>query len=269
MTKIQSIVFSKKLWTLKECRKWLRQHKFKSRKVDEKKLTWRFRQTSPNKKYKYRTITLTKGIKAVVIVNKRKRTKGGFELTMPPSIKSFLEKHGNKIIKNITVCREPLNRMIEKLANFVTLGKFNEAKKDLHYDNYFHLFMNLELEDGTKAVAEKNQTVSIREGTKGYMSSCMPVPRIHSKSITLNEFIEKAIKNFGENKFFVYDMVSQNCQRFITQLLQSSGLDYPRLRVWVNQNVAEAIKSDFLQGITRGITDIARGFTIFKQKLFG
>ena len=83
MTKIQSIVFSKKLWTLKECRKWLRQHKFKSRKVDEKKLTWRFRQTSPNKKYKYRTITLTKGIKAVVIVNKRKITKGGFELNFP------------------------------------------------------------------------------------------------------------------------------------------------------------------------------------------
>ena len=64
-------------------------------------------------------------------------------------------------------------------------------------------------------------------------------------------------------------MVNDNCQRFVTMLLQASGLDYPRVRVWVNQNVAKAIESDFLQGITKGITDIARGFTIFKQKLFG
>ena len=129
--------------------------------------------------------------------------------------------------------------------------------------------MNIELEDGTKTVAEKNQTVTIREGNKGNMSNCMPVPRIHEKRITLNEFIEKAIKNFGENKFFVYDMVNANCQRFVTMLLQASGLDYPRVRVWGNQNVASAIESDFLKGLTKGLTDIARGFTIFKQRLFG
>ena len=88
---IQSILFNKRLWNLKDARRWLRQHKFKSRKGDENKTILRFRQVTPNKKYRYRTITLTKGIKAIVIVNKRKRTKGGFELTMPPSIKRTSE----------------------------------------------------------------------------------------------------------------------------------------------------------------------------------
>ena len=39
--------------------------------LDEKKLTYRFRQLQPNKKYSYRTIPLTIGLKAVIIINKR------------------------------------------------------------------------------------------------------------------------------------------------------------------------------------------------------
>ena len=53
-----------------------------------------------------------------------------------------------------SVCRKPLNAMIEKVANLFTGGKYEEAKKMLHYDYMYHLGMEVEL--------EKNQTIFYR-----------------------------------------------------------------------------------------------------------
>lgn len=41
---LQSLIFPKKYWTLAQARKWLREHGYKSRGVDVKPTTYRFRQ---------------------------------------------------------------------------------------------------------------------------------------------------------------------------------------------------------------------------------
>ena len=133
----------------------------------------------------------------------------------------------------------------------------------------YHLGMQVELEDGTELVVEKNQVVGIKEGTFNNPSNCMPVPKIHEKQITLNEMFDRAVKQYGGDYIFHYDVVRANCQRFVTSLLVASGLDYPRLRAFVNQNVGQALESDGLRKVVGVLTDLAGKFAVIKQKLFG
>jgi len=65
VSKIQSIIFLKHLWTKPNAVNWLKNHNFKSD-VDEKLKTWRFRQIQPNKKYKYITKKTPEGISFVI-----------------------------------------------------------------------------------------------------------------------------------------------------------------------------------------------------------
>jgi hypothetical protein len=54
MAVIQSIVFRKEYWNLKDAKKWLEEHNYK-KSVDEKINTFRFRQVEPQKSFNYIT----------------------------------------------------------------------------------------------------------------------------------------------------------------------------------------------------------------------
>lgn len=67
---VQSVIFDRKIFTLQQATKWIVAHGFKTRyrnkAVDVKPHTYRFRQKQPSKKYKYRTLNITDGIKFIV-----------------------------------------------------------------------------------------------------------------------------------------------------------------------------------------------------------
>jgi hypothetical protein len=71
---VQSILFNKSKWDLKESRKWLRENGYKSTKVDEKEHFLRFRQVDPTKLEKrgfyFRTKKLgNSGIEFIIAYN--------------------------------------------------------------------------------------------------------------------------------------------------------------------------------------------------------
>lgn len=67
-TKIQTIIFSKEFFNKTKAVKWLDKNNFKGTIADDKSTTVRFRQASPDKfkEDTFRTIELTKGVKAVI-----------------------------------------------------------------------------------------------------------------------------------------------------------------------------------------------------------
>lgn len=67
-TKIQTIIFSKEFYNKVRAVKWLNKNNFKGTIADDKSTTVRFRQASPDKfkEDTFRTIELTKGVKAVI-----------------------------------------------------------------------------------------------------------------------------------------------------------------------------------------------------------
>lgn len=67
-TRVQTLIFDRKLFTLTEARNWARTHDFKSSGVDETEDSYRIRQRDPSrfKSGSFKTVELTKGVKAVV-----------------------------------------------------------------------------------------------------------------------------------------------------------------------------------------------------------
>ena len=55
-----------------------------------------------------------------------------------PQAFHFLEKKGAGVIERILVCRTPVSGTIQRVLNLLSLGKFDEAKRDLVLDKLYH-----------------------------------------------------------------------------------------------------------------------------------
>jgi hypothetical protein len=78
--KVQSVVFDKKHWTVKEAKKWLLENNYTASKVDRKLNTLRFRQIDPEQfnrdEWKYTTHRLPDNIELVIVYKNPKQSKG-------------------------------------------------------------------------------------------------------------------------------------------------------------------------------------------------
>jgi len=72
-TTLQTLILSKSQFKKTTARTWVRDRGFKFAKLDEKTNTYRFRQLDPKRfqKKSFRTIAITKGVKAVIGRKKR------------------------------------------------------------------------------------------------------------------------------------------------------------------------------------------------------
>jgi hypothetical protein len=183
----------------------------------------------------------------------------GLRQRASPSIRSWLEKHGDETILEMKVCRKPIQSMIEKAANFLSLGKFEENKAALGYDKMFHLFVLIQLNDGKVIKLEKNQVPMLTNASWTTGSDTETVPVKHTAGVSVGELIRKGEKYApSASAFWQYDAVSQNCQYFIKWCLSGSGLWSSSLEKFVMQDVKSALKGlGFLEKAAKVVTDIA------------
>ena len=177
-------------------------------------------------------------------------------ISIPKPVTDFLQKYGSYKIVSINVCREPLQQMIIKLGDKLTDGKLTENRKNLNYDDVFHLYISLQITQGseTKTVLlEKNQRVivEIKDKQPKVGGQCVPVRM--NKSIDLNTFM---MTNINSNTW-LYDAVNFNCQDYVSKRLQSNGMMTPELNTFINQDVNQLLPNKVLQKIAKGATNIA------------
>jgi hypothetical protein len=180
-----------------------------------------------------------------------------------PEVMRFIQSHGGEEIQQVTVCRQPLTSMINKLLNFITLGKFNEAKRLTGYDKLYHLLLVFKTASGSY-ITERNEVIRVYKG--GVSGESMPV-LLNGKKITVAEFFEKPIKREGSS-IFVYDAVNNNCQKYVASVLSANGLLTPALRTFINQNIKELFKKlpGYTGALAKAITDFwARVKTLVGQ----
>lgn len=173
------------------------------------------------------------------------RVKEGFSALfgsnrLPKSFRDTLEKHKDKNIVNIQVCREPLSKAVSTFANLITAGTFNKVANKQGPDGFFHVFSILTLNDGTKLIHEFNerpvlQVSNIQPSDK---AQCVLV----NSNIQLGEFIEKSIKKRGEDKYIEYDPINNNCQDHLLASLQANDLATPEITKFLKQNTEDLIE---------------------------
>ena len=133
---------------------------------------------------------------------------------MSASLHKLISEYGDVRITSIQLNRTPINGFLQKIINILSLGALQRAKKKLNYDDIFHLFMHIHLENQMCVLIEKDEVIKV-------YYSCLPrdkaevffVGNYIPNSLTVNEFIQNGAKLDGIYNFVHYTASTYNCQR--------------------------------------------------------
>ena len=178
--------------------------------------------------------------------------------TRPKKINKFLQDNGDKKIIKIQVCRVPLNKAIEKVLSILTLGKSEKLKKNYNYDNMFHLYMSITLENDKEYIIEKNQVVQIIPKKSVKKSNCADSM---NTNFTVKDLIEDSEKNYS--RIYRYSSHEDNCQKFISTLLNNQGINK------FDDFIMQYHVKDILKGNTRKLTQITTDFAGLLKRITG
>lgn len=174
----------------------------------------------------------------------------------PPNVKEILNKYGNEVIKGIILKRTPVSSLIVGALDAFSLGKFGNRMKKDDLDNLFHLFMDIYTENNKVISLEKNERVNMivnpsrRPNEEIKQVSNIPV------GITIIQLMENGHNRMG-NQFFRYDSERNNCQDFLLNVLQASGIGDQSDYEFIKQKTEQLFKGlSFLKGLAHTATDL-------------
>ena len=176
-------------------------------------------------------------------------------------VKRELEKNGDKRITAMRIARRPINNIIEKALDLVSIGKWSQLRKKYYYDKLFHLSLQLTLEDGTVYSFEKFDVVSLYEekrcSDKGV--ECTDITEYEENSLTLNDLVKNPLDSMSNESYFVYSPFEFNCQAFISGILKHHGLLSDKNKNFINQDLKDIISNlpTFTKWFAKTFTDIS------------
>lgn len=169
----------------------------------------------------------------------------------PPQLRNVMDKFNGVNIKQVFVCRTPLQNHIRTLLGLITSGQSEQAKKDLNYDFIFHLFMVIQLENDTFIRVDKNEVVHVRVG-QGLEGQSKPAGKPNPPA-DLRNFFFRGQKLVGPNAYWIYSAHSTNCQRFVLDTLMANNMLNPGLEEFIKQDAAKVLPP----GVGRTLADFA------------
>ena len=167
------------------------------------------------------------------------------------AFRDVLSRYGDVPIKCIMVCRSPVQQAVQEAMNLVSLGAFKKRLSRQSYDEIYHLFALITLEDGTVLTLDKQAILTLKVGNKNYQDSI----NVSQPFTNLNEMLEKTKSSMGNDAFFGYNAKSNNCQVFLFQFLQANGKATPQLRSFIVQDV-DSLFDDNLEYFSKLVTDL-------------
>jgi len=167
-----------------------------------------------------------------------------------PSMRDMLAKIGDKMISQIQVGRRPLGAKFSKVVSIF-------GSKNVPHDKLFHLWTILTIE-GQKYTLEKNQDINLipfkQTPTDEIINLQTP------QGLTINKMLDNIIRNVGAQRVFDYQATNWNCQRFIIDLLSSSGIP-------ITEEAKKFILQDVSQLMPKWTERLAYGLTSLKNRL--
>ena len=141
----------------------------------------------------------------------------------PPKVRSILEKVGDQKIKSITIKRTPVAGVLLGTLSLFSLGKFGK-RMQREYDELFHLFIELTLENNKKVTLEKNEVINMDMNPKSRPHTESESVNTPISDFTLNEMLNNTEKLMGKTKFFGYNLTNNNCQDFILSFFKANNI---------------------------------------------
>jgi hypothetical protein len=183
-----------------------------------------------------------------------------------PTINKLLDKFGDDIIEQILIFRKPINPMINKILNVLSLGQLNENLKGVNYDNLFHLFMVVICGNNNWFIIEKNERINIAKLKSIDNLIENKKVNLNNQKLTLEKLFINTIENIGLDNFFIYRSHSWNCQNFIYNILKFNNLLNNELNEFILQDTQKIFyKLGYLKKISDNITNTAANINIITK----
>ena len=169
-----------------------------------------------------------------------------FKEKVPQNVKNALNRIGDKTITTARCGRTPVQAVIQGALRAVA---------DVPYDDLFHLFIELTLDNGQKWILEKIERINLvkedRSKKQGVeFTSSFPVNK------TVNELFQNTKNRMGD-RFLPYQSASNNCQVFIMGVLDGNGLNNSERTSFVKQDTKSIFKNNpLLRKFANTLTDI-------------
>jgi hypothetical protein len=283
---VLSILISTK-HSVEEATDWVKSHGFIARKVHSTKKWIRFRQHTTkyaqNKGFDtIRTAVLGKGIEAVIAYNQKDESDlklGGSIIdlartviygrkTYAPVHQKIIEEYGLNTITSIKVGRKPLSSVLNAVLNVVSLGIYKKWIQSSEYDSLFHLFALITLNNGKTILLEKRASIDMVVIKKNYVPPAyteFAQVVIEHPDIQFKTLLDNTEKMQGKN-YFLYSAEKNNCQKFISDMLQSNGLLTPELNTFITQDVTSLFeKLKYSKGLINATTSLGTTIDILSR----
>jgi hypothetical protein len=169
-----------------------------------------------------------------------------FKENVPESVKNALNKIGDNNIVSARLGRTPVQAIIQGALKTIV---------NIPYDDLFHLFIELTLDNGQTWILEKIERINLvkenRSSKKGAeFTSSFPVNK------TVNELFINTKNKMG-NKFLPYQSANNNCQIFIIGVLDGNELNNSERTSFVKQDTKSIFKNNpALRKFANTLTDI-------------
>lgn len=194
--------------------------------------------------------------KIPVAIGNRFKTHFSVRYDLQPWARATLQKYGDQLIESIQACREPIASGINGALNAITFGRFGRQMAANGYDKMFHLFLSIKIQNGPNIRMERNEVISIKlDNDKGAEQVQVPIP---GPTITLNQLWQKTLTAVG-NRIYEYDPIRNNCQAFVSSVLQANGLLTDAISTFVSQR-ADNLLPMYAEKFGRWTTDLAAKF---------
>ena len=184
---------------------------------------------------------------------------------LPPNVKNILDRYGDELIRDIDIVRNPVGKALTGALSIASMGEFGRNLENAPYDKLFHLKIVITLQSGVRISLEKVERVSMTVNPSPVKDEESTPTPLNGKSITLNQLYENARNKMGD-RFYPYSARDNNCQNFILNVLQASGVGNTQDYEFVKQNTKELFGDNtFLRKASNTITDIGARFNVLQQ----
>lgn len=177
-----------------------------------------------------------------------------------PYVRKLLEQIKDDKITACVIIRTPIEKAVGMLANAITLGKMEQFKKEMAFDDVFHLYIIVTLESGKLIRIEKNAEIDVKEVGGINEADDKNSYNVELRGMTVPELLDNTLKMMGDRKFFDYNPISNNCQDFILAVLKANGHNRQGINKFVKQNLTSLASklSDTTKKIMSGITTLGK-----------
>ena len=183
----------------------------------------------------------------------------------PPQVRNIISRYGKDRVIDIQLCKEVVSQNTEFLLKALAGSQtWEDAKKKYGFDKFYHLFMIATLDNGVRLHIEKNEVMRISDQPR----PCTDALSMGSVNLPLSVLLDRTRQRMGDNRFFTYDPLGNNCQNFISELLKTMNMYNNTARDFVYQDI-EGLRSElpgYTKFLAKGLTDVGAFVNTAYQK---